>query len=760
VNQPAAEPLSPADSSRLIDFARACKGAARVVTLYPSGHPAIATTLARIVQLTSAEELPGPLTIGVLSDSLMLDGKPLVRSDPAIAELAALLHAHLVGELTVHPGGDIEAWRAFLLLVGRSPDSVRAEGGMARLWMAMAGRHVALREIDYAEVLRERGGVSAGWEQVIASCLDGDASTPGEDAVRTLLDAAGDAGALGSLMVALDTRGTEAGHGMSTRAAALVRLLQRMVDAVRQTSPDRLQPVMQDMATAVGQLSPDMLASLLAAGSEAGSMFRETAETDRGLATGSGIVDAVVSHMSDNTIAGFVARNALAGDASIDRVAHVFQTLVQDGDQRERLLTIAHDDALASPVGGTEGFEEAWDQVAQKMLTSYSDKPFVSDQYARELTSARTQVVDIAQMHDDPPERLNTWMGTIATNELRALDLALVLDLLRIEERPERWATLMRPVVALLEDLWLVGDIDAAETLLATLVRETKAEASPERRQAALIGIDVLVAGPMMQHIVAHLATLDEEPYERVKAMCLSIGEVLIRPLAEALTAETHTRTRERLAAILIGFGAVGRREVERLKQSPNAAVRRTAIYLLREFGGSEALPGLTELLDDSEPEVRREAVRAILNIGSDSAFRVLEQALTNGTAAGREAIMHSLGHVRDERATPLFAYLLRHVNHRGPLVSIHLRAIEALGTLKDPAGVPALKEALYRGEWWAPRRTALLRRTAAAALARIGTPEAGGVLDDAIQSGSRLVRTAARTHALSRRRPSSGDQS
>ena len=40
----------------------------------------------------------------------------------------------------------------------------------------MAGRHVELREIDYAEVLRERkGGEAAAWDQVIANCLQGDA---------------------------------------------------------------------------------------------------------------------------------------------------------------------------------------------------------------------------------------------------------------------------------------------------------------------------------------------------------------------------------------------------------------------------------------------------------------------------------------------------------------------------------------------------------------------------------------------------------
>jgi HEAT repeat protein len=285
-------------------------------------------------------------------------------------------------------------------------------------------------------------------------------------------------------------------------------------------------------------------------------------------------------------------------------------------------------------------------------------------------------------------------------------------------------------------------------------VREAAPGAAAARRQHALIGIDVLAAGPMMRHVITHLGTIDDAQFDRVKRMCVSLGEVLVRPLAEALSIEERGRTRERLTAILLAFGAMGRRTVERLKGSPNAAVRRTAIHLMREFGGTDALRDLTELLNDHEPQVQREALLAILNLGTDDAYRVLEQALTSGGTQSREAMMQSLGLLRDERTTPLFAFILRHVDHRGPLLPVYLRAIESLGALRDPEAVPPLKEALYTGEWWAPRRTRALRSTAAAALARIGTPESQAVLQEALDSGPRGIRAVVRTQlALARSR-------
>ena len=741
-------PLSPQDAARLTELARAFKAAARAVVLYPASHPAIGATLGRIVTLTAAGSLTEPLRIGVLADGLLLDGRAPARIDPAITELATLLHDHLIGELTILPDGGLDAWRAFLLLLGRAPDAVRAEGGIARLWTTMAGRHVEIREIDYAQVLRERkGGEAAAWDQVIANCLQGDAFDLDEETIRALLDTVADSEKMAQLMTALDTRAAESGRDIGQRTTALLRLLQGIVQAVTEREPDRVESALRNLAGAAGRLSPDVLVSMLARG-------RSGAEATGAVDPAPPLINAVTSRMTDATIAQFVARNALAPNTSIDRVAQAFHSLVLDVDRAERLVAMAHDDAAASPLGATEGFEQAWDAVAQKMLTSYSDKPYVSDDYARELTGTRSRAIDIEQMNDDPPERLAGWLGTVATTELRRLDLTLVLDLLRIEASTERWKTLMRPVVALIEDLLLVGDFDAAGDLVAALLAHTGSAAAAARRQAALVAIDALVKGPMMRHIVSHLASVDDAQFERVKTMCVSIGDIIVRPLAEALVAEERARPRERLTSILIAFGASGRHEAERLKNSPNAAVRRTAIYLLREFGGSDALPELTELLADNEQQVQREAVRAIMRIGTEPAYQVLEKALVNGTAQSREMIMQALTLVRDDRTTPLFSYILNHLDHRGPLESVYLRAIEALGTLKDPECVPALKTALYRGEWWAPRRTATLRAAAAQALARIAAPEALAALEEAAASGSRGIRTAARAHLSSGRGP------
>jgi HEAT repeat protein len=165
-------------------------------------------------------------------------------------------------------------------------------------------------------------------------------------------------------------------------------------------------------------------------------------------------------------------------------------------------------------------------------------------------------------------------------------------------------------------------------------------------------------------------------------------------------------------------------------------------------FGGQDALSDLTAMLDDRDPQVQRDAIRAIAQIGNDEAFAVLQKALMVGTASGG-TITQQLVSLREARAVPLLCYVLDHSKPRGHFVDVHTQIMDALGALgPHDDSIKTLKAVLHRGEWWAPTRTAMLRRAAALALRRIGSPEALEVVEDAARTGSRRVRIAARIPA------------
>jgi hypothetical protein len=722
------QPPAPDAAARLAEFARACKAAARAVSLYPGGHPAIGTTLGRLAQVTARLTEGGPYRFQVMANTLIVGGAAPVKPDTAIVELADLLHRQLIGGVTLNAGADAQSWHTLLLLLARPPEEVRTDGGIRHLWATAGGPSIDIEEIDYAEVLREKQGVAATAEQIIATALSGRPLELDDSGMRLLLDIVQDPARLKDLMSQIEQQAGP--HGADAQAAAFLTLLKGLTEYLSKTNPHRLEPVFGNLGRAAGELSAEVMLKLLDLRNRPEAMV--------------GSIDvsrAVTDRMDDQSLSHFVAGSILKERGATERLAHAFQALVPDGQRQRQLLGLAHDELAASEVGG-ETLEALWKRV-EGMLSSYSDEKYVSEQYGRELSNARTRAIEVEGTSDDPPDRIAQWLATVGDAPLRSLDHQLLLDLLAIEADPARWRDIAETAAGHAEDLVRVGYFDQAWQLADAVVRE--GQRTPERAPHATAALERFGRGTMMRHVSTHLRGSDDEAFERFKALCHAIGPAVIPALAEGLSSEKDARARRRLRDILVGFGPKGRESVQRLMNAPNWEVRRTAAYLLREFGGAEGLKDLIPLLGDSEPLVQREAVHGLVMNGSEEASRLLMQAITSASGRSRETLLKELTSIRDERVGPVFSYLVRHMDRRKE-AQLYMTAVVALGSFGGPDAVAALKFALHESDIWSPMATRQLRAAAAQALRRLGTPAALDVLRDASERGSRGVRSAARS--------------
>jgi hypothetical protein len=729
---PTTEPMPAERSGLLAEFARACKAAARAVSLYPGAHPAIGGSLSRLVSAAARLTSDGRVVCSVHPDILAIDGQAPVRPDPAIGELASLLHDRLIGELTIQRDADAEDWRALLLLLARAPEDLIAEGGIGSAWAGSGRSHVEIREIDYAEVLRERGGgEKAQWDRIVALCLQGDGGALDEHALATLVDSLGDSERFGELLDHFEQSESVRGRSVGVRVAALLQLMRTALEAAKSRNPEEVDRALQTMADSCSRLTPEMMLAMLGA--------RQSPDADEAR-----MANGLLERMSDQTVASFVARSLTAEKAATERLAHALEVLVPEAERKGRILELAHDDAQQGELGQAHGFEQLW-QSAADMLTSYSDASFVSDEYGKELTTARTQALEVERVSDDPPERVQGWVATVSETALQDLDLNMLRDLLRIEEDATLWEAMAAIVVGEIERRTLHGDAPGAHALAQSLVRETTPEGRPALRVAATRSVERLAAGPLVKHLGLNLRTVEDAKVESFNRLCHTIGAGVVRPLAELLAVEEHPKATRRLRELLLGFGAAGRQSVEKLKNSPNPAVRRTAIDLLRVFGGQEALPELVSMLNDADPQVQRESIRAIVQIGTNNAYAVLQRALVTKNST-RETVLQELLGLRDDKAAPLLCYVLKQTQPTGRFLKVHLDMLDALGALRGhPESIRTLKHVLYSGSIWTPFKTAALRRAAAAALKRVGSPEANAVLEEAVAKGSRGVRSAAK---------------
>jgi HEAT repeat protein len=712
---------------RLAEFARACKAALRAVSLYPGGHPAIGSTLGRLTELTAALTAAGPFTLEVRPHTIHVNDAAPAKPDVAVVELSDVLRRQLVGTLTLNPGADTESWRTLLMLLSRPTDEVRADGGIGSLWATAGGPSMEIVEIDYAEVLREKQGDAAAADRLITAALGAELELD-DSGMRLLMDLVGDPARLTILMQQLEQR-TEGMPG-AVRVGAFLNILRGLAEYIGRTNPGQLDQTLRQVGQASGRLSAEAMLELL--------VRRGKPEAMAGSVD---VVSAMVHRMSDSAVAQFVSNSVIAERGATDRLAQAFHALVPDSDRQRQLLSLAQPEVAASELGQEAAFQDMWHKV-EAMLTSYTDEKFVSDSYARELSGARARAVDVEASSDDPPERVAAWLSTVADGSLRGLDSLLLADLLRIEEDGARWRDVAETVISHAEDLVRVGYFDQALQLAESVA--TEGARVPGRQEPARAVLDRLGRGAMMRHAAKQLRTADDESYERLKRLSHSIGPAVIAPLAEALSAEQDARSRRRLRDILVEFGAAGRESVQQLMNAANWEVRRTAAFLLREFGGAEGLKELQPLLTDTEPLVQREAIQALMLNGTDAASQILLEALTTTTGRPRETLIAELSSIRDERAAPLFCYVVRHLDRKA-FHAVYVGAIDALGSFGGPDAVEALQGALYTGDWMAPWRTRRTRASAAQALRKIGTSAAVAALREAATRGSRGVRTAAR---------------
>ena len=653
----------------------------------------------------------------------------MARVDTAVTELATLLYRHVIGSLTLNAGADTESWRTLLQLLSRSPEDVRADGGIARLWATAGGPSVEIQEIDYAEILREKQGLERAIEDILAAAMAGSNVAIDDASLEKLREIISDRSKLDMLMAALE-RAAGAGDAAETVAAAFLKMLRELTEFLARTNPEDLPTMFNEVGYGVRKLSADSMLGLLAKRGRPEAM-----------AAGVNVVGAVLDGVSDETVAAFVSGAIIAERNASERLAHAFTALVPEIERRRQVLSIAHDEVEASEVGQDSGFSELWDRVSG-MLTSYSDAHFVSNDYARELSAARTQPVDVEKTADDPPERIAVWLGSVNDSSLRSLDRSLLVDLLTIENDGLRWRDLAETVVGHADDLVRVGYFDQAWELVEAVIVQGGTE--PAREQHARVALERFGRGSMMKHVATHLRGSDDASYERFKRLCHAIGPSAVAPLAEVLSAEQDSRSRRRLRDILIGFGAGGREAVQRLMNAPNWEVRRTAAYLLREFGGSEGLEEMVPLLTDPEPLVRREAVQGLVFTGTQRAGEILIRALTTAAGPARETLVTELSAIRDDRASSLFCHFVRHLDRRA-FPQVYEAAVGALSGSKAEDAVGALLFALEQGHWLTPRMNRRIRAAAAQSLRCIGTPEALAALRDASARGPRGARSAAR---------------
>ncbi len=160
---------------------------------------------------------------------------------------------------------------------------------------------------------------------------------------------------------------------------SLLGLMHGLANYTADRKPAELDSVLDRMAGAAAQLPPDMLLTLITdpppmpSGSGAARMD---------------LAGELQARLTDEMLTKFLVDNIVKDRGATNRLATAFQTLVPDPAKQQDILAAAGEQA-AEIFKNDPQFESVWTSSSE-MLMSYSDEKFVSEGYARELTTAQT----------------------------------------------------------------------------------------------------------------------------------------------------------------------------------------------------------------------------------------------------------------------------------------------------------------------------------------------------------------------------------
>lgn len=243
-----------------------------------------------------------------------------------------------------------------------------------------------------------------------------------------------------------------------------------------------------------------------------------------------------------------------------------------------------------------------------------------------------------------------------------------------------------------------------------------------ERRAAAreLAGLPAALASPLVKSALA-----DPDVEVRLAAAAAAVEHRLEGSSDAVVPWLNEADVRLRLAACQVIRPAPSERAAAALGRvlgDGDAGVRRAAARALGNATHPDAVLPLLGHLDDAVPEVRGAVVEALARSGDGRAVVPLLGKIQDSAPEVRRAVARALGELGDARATSSLLLALR-----DPNLDVRVEALAALGQLGDATSVLAIAPLVE------PPHPAPLRRAALAALARLGTDRALGVLASAL---------------------------
>jgi len=642
----------------------------RSVGFYPTGHEKVLGSIEKAFgMLQRLFELRNDITLGISSETLVIDGHVLDRQNPAFREYASSLNGRGIASITLSSGMKLEELITLndILTMKESPIgegfvALARQKGIAGLLLSPVDHSGA--GVIGGEALAIDGHGNKTWEEYVNGLLNGSLAS---DETAHILSNTTPA----DVAELLNRRQTE--DGADNNYDAVVSAYLESTDTKRFSSKS-----VTRLFSMISSLEPDLKQRFLS-------------KSFRRISTDLSEAENVLKNMHVDDFHKFIEMAEKHSSLLPDSLRNVIDKLAQAKNKSSFRF-----DVLNPHVAVVDDIE-----IGESVACLFNEdllETFLNPKYRRDL---RTMI--------DAPSAISTKELTALRDECNDPEIDRVVSEVVIE-------VLESDVVTQKEYLEALTSLtELATSFIGTGRFEETLEIYNTLYSHSLGGRFKYEASSAIQYFFQQKAfmarfveaarTWGRKDRQGVFRLARALKAHAISPLMEAVKEEQTAGIRRFLLTVLANIGSDVIPEAIRGLDDKEWYVRRNMLYLIRKCMDEKYLDQVRKLGRDPDPRIAMEALEALLQFGTKDAVPLLKIHLHSDDIEHRNRAIKIAGKYKVKEAVTQLVEILGKKDVLGANVSHKFPVVKALGAIGDARALKPLENIL--------RSRALLNRSA-----------------------------------------------
>ncbi len=690
------------------------------VGIYPPGHIQIANSIERAYGiLQKLFEIRKEMTLGVAKDTLLIGKDYLDQKNPVYRDFALSMSQQGIASVTFVSGLEKDELVRFHRVLTTKPEDIRISGGINKVMTETVIPHIRVQPIDYSSF-------HVTEEQEIFKAPD---RTGGE----------GDSGGhLWQDFVTHLSAGTlaEPGQGVSVKdaeqidPAELARLLnERKLDA--NTAVESYDQIISNYVRGtaekkqISQEQSKTLANMNALLKDLHPELRKQflSVAFKNIASRTGILadtEAVIGGFTDDMVIEMLGQASAEGREISPTLAGLVGKLAQ-----------AQTDGPAGPGHGSNkhpvkgpALPAFQAEHMQKLFDREKYEEYVTDDYQtmlRTLSESSPAVVEPFLL----AEQLQTLEDEYLDFQIGRALLAFLEE--NIDE--EDYKEFAQKIVAIMPQLLETGNFEMLWDILETLRRHAKDKPVQGIREIAAESRKFFFDPEFIAKALRAFDRWMREKGQAASGLIQALGPDTIPGLMDIFCDDETVGGRRMLFNLLCLFGEPAVWEAQKRLRDPRAHTVRNLLIFIGRAGSASSAPQVKPLLQHHDPEVRLEALSALLKFKDPGAIGLLRNAIHDKDPDFASQAVALAGHYRITEVTVDVLSKIKRIILFETDYAENEEIIKVLGNIGDARAVPDLEK--LAGATWSlyPASLMHMKETIYASLVRYPRVKITGLL-------------------------------